>query len=219
MSVRIKTGSREKRRLHRRGPGFWLLLMSVVSCTGTVKVPDTQEAVPLFHPIDARVAKSFATKARLTEVETALFRAKVGDISVGRFDQAFDAMFTETVPAPDWPPWQQVDMQHVDGIIQLEVAVADIQLGDDGGMPDFVHISYQTCLYDNRANVVQCWDSSASQSHKRIVGECLTGMSVCIGRQLEIVVRDAVARMMVQVENDPVIRAWESRLAMRDTRP
>lgn len=190
---------------------FWLTLMlSVAGCTGTVEVPGSQAAAPLFRPIDAKVAKSFAAKARLTEVETALFRAQVGEISVSRFDQAFDAMFTATVSAPDWPPWQRVDMNHVDGIVQLEEAKADIELGNDAGMPDFVHISYTVCLYENNANVVRCWDSSASQSHKRNVGECLTDMRVCIGRQLEIAVRDAVARMMVQIENDPVIRTWVS---------
>jgi len=222
MSVRKSTRSRATPRSRAWGPGFWLVLMQmmvVMSCSGTVKVPDTQDAVPLFRPIDAKVAKSYAAKARLTEVETALFRARVGEISVRRFDQAFDAMFTATVAAPDWPPWQRVDMRHVDGIVQLEEAMADIKLGDDAGMPDFVHISYKACLYDNRANAVQCWDSSASQAHKRSVGECLTDMSVCIGRQLEIAVRDAVARMMVQVENDPVIRAWETQLATRETGP
>lgn len=222
MRVRKRIGSRARPRSERRSLAYWLVLiqvMSVASCTGTVEVPDSQEAVPLFRQIDAKVAKSFATKARLTEVETALFRAEVGAISVGRFDQAFDAMFTETTVAPNWPPWQRVDMNHVDGIVQLEEAIADIELGNDAGIPDLVQVTYKACLYDNRANVVQCWDSSASQAHKRNVGECLTDMSVCIGRQLEITVRDAVARMMVQIENDPVVRTWASQQATREARP
>ena len=130
MRVRKRIGSRARPRSERRSLAYWLVLiqvMSVASCTGTVEVPDSQEAVPLFRQIDAKVAKSFATKARLTEVETALFRAEVGAISVGRFDQAFDAMFTETTVAPNWPPWQRVDMNHVDGIVQLEEAIAELK--------------------------------------------------------------------------------------------
>jgi hypothetical protein len=198
---------------------LWRLVavfLLVAACSGRITVDEALPTSPLFLRIDATVGKSFTAQARSATAEQILAHAEIGKISVGRFDQAFDAMFTATVPLPASPPWQQTDVSGLDGVIQLEEAIGDISVGNDSNTPDVVGVSYRACLYRTDATTVQCWTAAATQVHQRRPFECLPDLRPCIKRQLEIAVRDAVAKFMIQVEADPAVGHWSKRVAEKE---
>jgi hypothetical protein len=183
---------------------------AALAACGTVPIEPPAEEAPLFQRIDARVGTSYASAARLAYVTNPLMRIEVGRSSVARFEQAFGAMFTETVSLPDWPPWRH-EAPKVDGVIELERADAELQLGDDMKRPDVASIAYRVCLYERDGTAIRCWTSSAHSSHQRRVGECLD-LRQCLLPQMEIAVREAIAVFLVDAENDPALRRWAARL-------
>jgi len=204
-----------------RGPGpartgvvaCGLLMLAWLAACGTLDVRKTHEEAPLFRQIDARVGKAFSADARIADTKDTLARAEIGKISVGRFDQAFDAMFVETVKLPLWPPWQKEDLRGFDGVIQLEDADASFRLGNDLNDPDFVDVHYRVCLYEADLASVGCWSADATQSYQRKPFECLASWNACFARLLETAVRDAVAIIMTQIENDAAIEVWAEKHA------
>lgn len=188
-----------------------VLLAGIAGCS-TLDVAKVHEEPPLFQQINARVGKTFTADARIADTKDVLARAEIGKISVGRFDQAFDAMFSETAELPLWPPWQKTDLGGFDGVIQLEDADAKITLGDDFSTPDNVNVHYRTCLYETDLTPVGCWSADATQSYQRKPFECLLGWNSCMAQLLETAVRDAVAIIMAQIERDAAVEAWASGL-------
>jgi hypothetical protein len=196
---------------------FYLCLAALVisGCTGTVRVDPEHDETPLFRQVDAHVGTHFSADARTAEAADTLARFDIGNTSVGRFEQAFSSMFTETVPIPDWPPWRTANPTGIDGVIELEWVDADIQVGDDAPWvldrteePDIVSVAYRVCLYETDGKEVRCWETSAEKSYQRMPTECVFGLSKCLERQFEAAIRDAVATFMVTVETDPTFLAW-----------
>jgi hypothetical protein len=193
------------------------MMLAWLGACGTLDVQKTHQEAPLFQQINARVGKTFSTKARIADTKDTLARAEIGKISVGRFDQAFDAMFSETVKLPLWPPWQKADLHGFDGVIQLEDADANFRLGNDLDIPDFVDVHYRVCLYEADLMLVACWSADATQSYQRKPFECLASWNDCFARLLETAVRDAVAIIMTQMEKNAAVEAWaEKHAAVRN---
>ncbi len=120
-----------------RGAAVVLAIAALAGC-GTVPLTPPGEDAPLFRRIDARVGTSYTAAARLAYVTNPAMRLEVGRSSITRFEKAFGAMFTETVPLPEWPPWRH-EAPAVDGVIELERADAELVLGDGLNKPDFVN--------------------------------------------------------------------------------
>lgn len=190
-----------------------LAMLPWLAACGTLDVRQAHEETPLFRQIDARVGKAFVADARMADTRDPLARAEIGRISVGRFDQAFDAMFTNTVKLPLWPPWQTEDLGGFDGVIQLEDAYAKFQYGNDLDQPDVVDVHYRVCLYEPDLTSVGCWSADATQSYQRKPFECLAGWNDCFARLLETAVRDSVAIIMTRMENDAAIADWAEKHA------
>lgn len=189
-----------------------LLFAAALSACGTVAISPPPEDAPLFRRIDARVGTSYASAARLAYVTNPLMRVEVGQASVARFEKAFDAMFTETIPLPDWPPWRH-ETPKVDGVIELERGTAELQLGDIERRPDVASVAYRVCLYEPDGIPVRCWTSEASSTHQR--REVCMDLARCVLPHIEVVIREAIALFLVEAENDPALRAWSERLEAR----
>lgn len=193
-----------------------LAAMALTAC-GTVPLPGPPDEPPLFHRIDARVGVAYSTAARTATINNPLLRIEVGKASVARFEQVFSAMFTKAVELPDWPPWREA-APDVDGVIELEHIKADVVLGDDWRRPDAVRVAFRLCLRLPDGTEIQCWTSSAQQHHQRIVFECLD-IRACVVPHVEITLREALARFMVEADQDPTLKAWAARVAQRGRRP
>lgn len=204
-----------------------LATMLLAAC-GIVPLGSPPEEAPLFRRIDARVGVVYTTAARTANLTHPLVRLEVGKASVARFQQVFAAMFAEAVELPDWPPWREADAG-VNGVIELERIDADLVVGNDvggstkvglaaEGRPDVVSIAYRVCLYEPDGTGIRCWSPLASNSHQRSAGECLD-LRVCIVRQSDGVIREAIARFMVEADRDPVLRAWSARFPQRGPAP
>jgi hypothetical protein len=178
---------------------------------GTVPLTPPSEDAPLVRRIDARVGTSFASAARLANVTSPVMRIDVGQASIARFEQAFVALFAETVALPDWPPWRH-DAPAVDGVIELERIDAELRIGDDKNRADMVSIAIRICLYEPSATEIRCWTPSARNSHQRGLGECLD-LRQCILPQIEVVMREVAALFLVAADSDPAVRAWAARLS------
>ena len=93
------------------------------------------------------------------------------------------------------------------------------RLGDDGGRnPDVVRIAYRVCLYEPGGIEIRCWTASAQQSHQRRITECLD-VRDCIMPELEITLREAIARFMVEAESDPALKDWSARVSRQRVSP
>jgi len=189
-----------------------LAAAALVGC-GTVPLTPPPEEAPLFRRIDARVGTVYTTAARTAVVTNPLLRIEIGKASVTRFEQAFAAMFAQTAELPDWPPWRE-GVTGVDGVIEVERVDAALVLGNDASRPDVVSVAFRVCLYETNGTEIRCWSPSARHTHQRGVGECLD-LRPCIVPQTEIAVREAVARFLVEAENDPTLRAWAARSGRR----
>jgi hypothetical protein len=211
-----------------RSTAALLMLMLVGGC-GTVELAPPPEEPPLFRRIDARVGIVHASAARTATIVNPLMRIEVGKTSVQHFDRAFAGMFTSTTPLPDWPPWRDLDADarsRIDAVIELVRVDAELVLGNDrsgggilfrgqtGGQPDVVSLGYRVCMYQPDGVEIRCWSTSSYQVHQRKVGECLDLRS-CIVPQVEIALREALARFLLQAEGDPVLAAWAARLGQR----
>jgi hypothetical protein len=184
--------------------------MLLVAC-GTAPLAAPPEDPPIFQRIDARVGTVYSAAARSATFTSALVRIEVGKTSVARFERVFAAMFTQATELPDWPPWRDAKTS-VDGVIELERTDSEMLLGNDANRPDVVSMAYRVCLYQPDGALIRCWSPSASLSHQRVVGECLD-LRDCLVAQTEVVMRAAIARFMVEADNDPALRAWSARLA------
>jgi hypothetical protein len=194
-----------------------LMTLALAAC-GTVPLEPPPEAAPIFHRIDARIGVVYASPARTAILSNPLIRIEVGQASVARFERVFASMFTQPLELPDWPPWREASAG-LDGVIVLEQTDAELMLGDDTGRnPDVVRIAYRVCLYEPGGVEIQCWTPSARHVHQRRIGECLN-LSACIVPETEITLREAVARFMVEAENDPALKAWSERIARRRVAP
>lgn len=183
-----------------------LAALALAAC-GTVPLEPLGDEPPIFRRIDARVGIVYTSAARTAILTNPLLRIEVGKASVARFERVFASMFTQASELPDWPPWQEASTG-LDGVIVLEKTDAELALGDDTGRnPDVVRIAYRVCLYEPGGVEIRCWTPSARHSHQRRIGECLN-LQACIVPETEITLREAVARFMVEAENDPALKAW-----------
>ncbi len=197
-----------------------LLSLLVLAACATVPLEPPPTDTPLFRRIDARVGYYCASTARTPIVTNPLVRIEVGRASVERFEQVFASMFSQVVALPDWPPWRDVINMDLDGIIELEKTEAELTLGDDSGKrPDVTRIAYRICHYDSTGTLSKCWVPSAQHSHQRGIGECLFDLPACFVRQMDITMREAIARFMLDAENDPELRAWARRVSSRNPSP
>lgn len=205
------------RLIDKRHASAALAALALTAC-GTVALEPPPEEPPLFQRIDARVGVVYASAARTPILTNPLLRIEVGKASVDRFARVFASMFTQAVELPDWPPWQETSTG-LDGVIVLENTEAELALGDDTGRnPDVVRIAYRVCLYEAGGVEIRCWNPSARHSHQRGVRECLN-LQACIVPETEVTLREAVARFMVEAENDPALKAWSERIARRRVAP
>jgi hypothetical protein len=187
-----------------------MLAAAALAACGTVPIQPPADDTPLFRRIDARVGTAYASEARLAYVTNPLMRFDVGHSSVGRFEQAFAAMFAEIVALPDWPPWRH-ERPPVDGVIELQSVDPQLLLGNDQNRPDTVRITYRVCLYKPNGMEIRCWTTSAYNTRQRGIGECLD-LRECIVPQVEIAMREAVARFLVAAEGDAAVQAWAQAL-------
>jgi hypothetical protein len=193
-----------------------MLAAAALAACGTVPIQPPAEDAPLFKRIDAHVGTAYASEARRAYVTNPLMRIDTGHASVTRFEKAFAAMFAETVPLPDWPPWRH-ERPRVDAVIELEQADAELLLGDDRNRPDAVRITYRVCLYEPDGKEIRCWTTSAHNSHQRAIGECLD-LRECIVPQVEVAMREAVALFLVGAEGDAAAQAWAKALRAKGAR-
>ena len=199
----------------------WKVILSVVvltmlSACGTLHIEEKLPDPPLFQRIDAHVGVSFSGAARTSVIIHPLFRVQVGKVSVTRFEQVFASMFAQTTELPDWPPWQEEIDSRLDGVIELAKAEAKFTLGNDMGYPDFFSISYQICLYDLHGTQVKCWNPSAQYSRQRVPRDFILDVGTYVTTAVEITMREAIARFMVEADKDPVLRSWAATLRRRD---
>lgn len=205
-------------------------LLVVLSACGTTPLPPPPDVPPLFRRIEARVGAVYAEAARAAVLQDPLVRIEVGQASVARFRQAFAAMFAQVVELPESPSWRAAGTA-LDGVIELQRVDARMVPGNDASgllarlvqaqdmaRPDVVDITYSVCLYAPDGAVVRCWAASATDSHQRGPFDCLD-MGPCIARQTEAVMRGAIARFMVDAENDPALASWAARIARRAPAP
>jgi hypothetical protein len=204
-------------RLNKRRSFAALAALALAAC-GTVSLEPPPDEPPIFRRIDARVGIVYTSAARTAIFTNPLFRIEVGKASVARFERVFASMFTQPVELPDWPPWQEASTG-LDGVIVLEQTDAELTLGDDTGRnPDIVRIAYRVCLYEPGSTEIRCWTASARHTHQRRIGECLN-LQACIVPETEITLREAIARFMVEAENDPALKAWSAQIARRGVTP
>lgn len=197
---------------------FAALAPLALAACGTVPLEPPPDEPPIFRRIDARVGIVYASAARTAILTNPLLRIEVGKASVARFERVFASMFREAAELPDWPPWREISAG-LDGVIVLEQTDAELALGDDTGRnPDIVRIAYRVCLYEPGGTEIRCWTASARHSHQRRIGECLN-LQACIVPETEITLREAIARFMVEAENDPALKAWSERVARRGMPP
>ena len=192
------------------------LMSLMLAACGTVPLEPPPEDPPIFQRIDARVGVVYAGAARTAILINPLVRVEVGKASVARFERVFASMFTHAVELPDWPPWRE-GTTGVDGVIVLEKTDAELVLGTDRN-PDFVRIAYRVCLYTPDGIEIRCWTASAQQRHQPRLTECLD-VRACIMPEIEITMREAIARFMVEAENDPALKAWSARIPLRHGSP
>jgi hypothetical protein len=198
-----------------KGRSLFLLLPLLAGCaSSTAKLPGALPQLPLVERIDAKVGAAFTGPARAYVHSTPLVRFPVGEASAARFRQAWDALFAEVVDLPDWPPWRE-SRPAVDGVIELDKVAMDVAWGNDLDKADFVRVLYRACLYRPDASPVKCWTSEAATSHQRELGECLSDLSVCVSEQADAVMREAIARFLLEFEADPEVKAWAAALPPR----
>jgi hypothetical protein len=202
--------------------GSWKAILSafaltMLSACGTLHIEEKLPEPPIFSPIDAHVGLSFSGAARTSVIINPLFRIQVGKVSVTRFEQVFASMFAQTSELPDWPPWQEEIDSHLDGVIELAQAEAKFTLGNDMGHPDFFSISYQVCLYDSRVVQVKCWNPSAQYSRQRVLTDFIIDAGAYATTAVELTIREAIARFMVEADKDPVLRSWAATIRQRKT--
>jgi hypothetical protein len=181
---------------------------------------------PLVPRIELRVGTFFASAARLAALRNELVNIDFGKESVARFERVFASLFTGATEVPDWPPWREVGTA-MDGVIELEQASLTVQPGHDGGgawvkamagpnagKPDVVAVAFRICLYRPDASVVACWNPSVTARHQREPFECLD-LRECVVPQVSGAVREAIARFMVDIGNDPAVQAWVAEVQRR----
>lgn len=190
---------------------FALVASTLVGC-GTLSLDPTLPEKPLFRTIDARVGIAYYGPARHALVLNPMFRIEVGKSSITRFDQVFTSMFAKTVALPDWPPWRDELFANVDGVIELQSTEARFTLGDGQNIPDSVTISYKLCLYEARGLLIQCFNPSAQHTYQRQMRDYIWDLGRYSLDLVQMTVREAIARFMLEFESDPLIRKWESQL-------
>ncbi len=217
-SIEIAPINRAQSRRFNTWRAFAALAALALVASGTVPLEPPPEEPPIFRRIDARVGVVYASAARTPILTNPLLRIEVGKASVASFERVFASMFTQAVELPDWPPWREA-RTGLDGVIVLEKTDAELTLGDDTGRnPDVVRIAYRVCLYEPGGAEIRCWTPSARHTHQRRLGECLN-LQACIVPETEITLREAIARFMVEAENDPALRAWSERIGPRRISP
>lgn len=202
--------------------GSWKAILSafaltMLSACGTLHIEEKLHELPIFSPINAHIGLSFSGAARTSVIINPLFRVQVGKISVTRFEQVFASMFIQITELPDWPPWQEEIDNRLDGVIELAQVAARFDLGNDMERPDFFSISYQICLYDLHGTQVKCWNPSAQYNRQRVPRDFILDVGAYATTAVEITMREAIARFMVEADKDPVLRSWAATVHRRDT--
>ena len=207
---------------YRLNSGLFQLLLTLLSfiiiagCSSINTLPTQSfEDPPLFKQIRARVGVFYTGSARTHTSTSPILRVNFGQISVSRFDQIFPLMFSETIKVPDWPPWREGGL-NIDAVIELRKAELEIVIGNDWNMPDSVNVAYQICMFKPDTTVVNCWDTKSKRIYQRKPFECLV-LSDCFTQYLEEAVRNAIAKFMLEFENDPSVHEWANRLVGQTT--
>lgn len=210
----------------------FLVATLIAGCFGgVVQLPGAMEEPPLVTKLDVSVGSHFPGKSRAYMVQTPVARIAVGEASAKRFRQAWDAMFTRVVDLPDWPPWRSRPPPF-DGVIELDDVEMDVTLGNDLDEPDHMRVRYRVCLYRPDANLVKCWSTEAESSYQRGLGEvgkllsflggplkaessdqegsgeCVLDFCTYLGQRADHVMREAIARFLLEFEADPDVKRW-----------
>jgi len=192
---------------------LWSVAVLLNGCMGvTAKLPSSFEYAPLVRKIDARVGVYFPPPVRGYVCVTPLVRFPVGEASAGRLRQAFAALFSEVRELGDWPPWRGSHLD-LDGVVEVDRIGMTVVIGDDSGTkPDVVKATYRACFYSTESTQVSCVASESENKHFRGLGECVPQLDRCLTEQVDTAMRDAMARLVLSLENDPQVRAWAARL-------
>ncbi len=211
LARRLDQVERENRRLKQAGVVALAVIVAVgLAGCGTVPIAPTFEERPLFRPLEARVGVAYTGAARTAMAVTPLMRFEIGKTSVARFEQVFAAMFAASVALPDWPPWRE-GVKGLDGVIELERVDTTVTLGNDRDTPDVIQVAYRVCLYDAKVAPVACWTPSVRHSYQRKPFTCLD-LSACLQPEVEVAMREAIARFMLEFERDPAVLTWARQL-------
>jgi hypothetical protein len=201
---------------------FAIFLLSVFpGCTVPMGPP--LESPPLVEKIAAKVGTSYPAAVR-GKIYTSrlLLRFEIGEVSVARFRQVFAAMFSSVTELPDSPPWRTLSgeeqLNEFDGIIELEGADMTFSMGNDSGKPDLLDVSYRVCLYGADGAKVKCWDHRGASWHqRRPFDECffanMTFSNICITRQADAAIREAISLFLIDFAKDPEVKAWADAVA------
>lgn len=202
----------------RRAGGVVALAAVALGACGTLRVPSPPPSPPLVRPVDARVGTAVTAEARLAYVANPLLRIDVGAASVARLEPAFRALFTETVALPDWPPWRTAPPA-TDGVIELQRVEAELVVGSDtGDRPDVASVRLHVCLYATDATELRCWKAAARQAIQRGPLDCVD-LGACLASLVEVAVREAAARFLLEAERDPALRDWAAGARARQAAP
>jgi len=198
-----------------RALSVFLIATVLPACIGgTAQLPGAMEEPPLVDKLDVTIGSHFPGQSRGYVVPTPIARIPVGEASAKRFRKAWEAMFAQVVDLPDWPPWRSRPPP-VDGVIEVDTVEMEVTLGNDDNKPDRIQVRYRVCLYQPDATQVKCWSTEADSRYQRGIGECLLGLGACLGEQVDHVMREAIARFLLEFEADPDAKRWAGRNAKR----
>jgi len=207
---------------------FWSLMTSVSSpllltafagitaCMGcTANLPNKFEHPPLLQRIDARVGMSFRATASdyVYVMDKPKFRFPIGQASVGRFRQVFQAMFAKTIELPE--SWRNA-VADVDGVVELDGIMLQITRGVEGAWNDIVTVYYRVCLYQPDGFQITCTSALGADTHIRheLDFSCFPlYVDRCLAPQTDAAMRHAIARFISDFEADPQVKAWAIRVA------
>jgi hypothetical protein len=185
-----------------------VLAAALSGCVGgTVDLRGDLAQPPLVEQLEVTVGSFFPGKSRGYVMPTAVVRMNAGEAATKLFRQSWDALFLEVVDLPDWPPWRS-QPPAVDGVIELADLELEAVFGDKADSKDRVYVRYEVCLYEPDGVLVKCWTAEARSRQQRRLADTLHDMGGALARQVDEVMREALALFLVQFDADPDVRHW-----------
>lgn len=206
-------------------PGFIKVCRAIVlsgllaGCSTTISIKPAFEEPPLAQQIQARVGSACRIPIHTVDYAESpdgggIYKVNFDQASLSRLEQVYRSLFSEVTPLPPWPSWREMP-PNLDGVIELDAADFKFFLGDDRGNPEHVMVRYRVCLYTPNGNTVNCWETQAQQIHQRQLFERFNLLPY-LATLVEAASREAIARFMLEFENDPAVKEWAEQVAHRN---